>query len=115
MQPLVMVPATGERVLRFVGDRLRICLRQADGAPLPQGWRARLRTNLGRAETIRREIIESHRGKVPLTDAAWHDIAMQPEDSEWTVELPMTEVGYFHAKAYAFDKKRHQHWPAGPD
>src|SRR5262245_5164368 len=115
MQKLIMTPATGERVLRFVGDRLRISLRQADGAPFPQGWRVLLRTNLGHAAAIRREIIESHRGKVPRRDAAWRDIAMQPADGEWSLDLPMTEVGYFRAKAYAVSPDRRQHWPEGPD
>src|SRR5262245_41838874 len=115
MQKLIMTPATGERVLRFVGDRLRISLRQADSAPFPPGWRVLLRTNLGHAAAIRREIIESHRGKIPLRDAAWCDNAMQPAEGEWAVDLPMTEVGYFRAKAYAVSPDRRQHWPEGPD
>ena len=38
-----MTPGTGERLLRFVGDRVRFTLRAAEGASWPAGWRARLR------------------------------------------------------------------------
>src|ERR1041384_4936247 len=115
MPKLIMLPSSGERVLRFVGDRLRISLRTADGSRLPEGWRFLVRTNLGRAEIIRREIIEVHHRKGLLQSAAWHDIPMAPTGSEWTLDLPMTDVGFFQAKAYAVDPQRHQHWPDGPD
>ena len=52
----VMSPAPGERMLRFVGDRVRFTLKDAAGKRR-KGWYARLRTNLGRAEVLRREII----------------------------------------------------------
>ena len=47
MQKLVMSPAPGERLVRFVGDCLKFSLR-ADATPLPPGWRVLLRTYLGR-------------------------------------------------------------------
>lgn len=53
MGRLIMAPGTGERVLRFVGDRVRFSLRTEDGAPLPDQWRVLLRTNLGRAKLLR--------------------------------------------------------------
>ena len=56
----IMIPAAGERLQRFVGDRVRFTLRDREGRPLPEGWRARLRTNLGRAELLRDEIIQAH-------------------------------------------------------
>src|SRR5215813_11900084 len=115
MNKLMMTPSAGERVLRFVGDRLRVSLRAEDGSPLPDGWRLLLRTNLGRAEIIRREIIEFHFRKGLLQSAAWHDIQMQRKGAEWTLDLPLIEVGYFQAKAYAVDPQRHQHWPDGSD
>ena len=51
-----MTPATGERLLRFVGDKIRIQLRQPNAAAA-SNYQARLRTNLGRAAMRRREII----------------------------------------------------------
>lgn len=115
MQRLVMIPAPGERVLRFVGDQLSFQLRYEDGSPLPLGWRAALRTNLGRATLLRHEIINAHTGQFNVPDAAWRDIPMQPTEGEWALNLAFTEVGYFRAKAYAVDPKGRQHWPEGYD
>ena len=54
-----MTPPPGERLLRFVGDRVRFTLRA--GAK-HNGWRALLRTKLGRAAARRREIITAPAG-----------------------------------------------------
>ena len=110
-----MTPATGDRVLRFVGDRLRFSLRTANGQPLPPGWRALLRTNLGRAQALRHEIIHSYPSKPPLAGAMWHDIPLQPHGAEWSRELTLAETGYFRAKAYALDPQGCQHWADGSD
>ncbi len=112
-----MTPAPGERRQLFVGDRIRFTLKPADGAPPPEGWRARLRTNLGRAAQQREEIVRSHFEKLPLAGASWRDIEMdwQMQDGEWTLDLPLTEVGFFQAKAYAIDESNRQHWPGGED
>lgn len=116
MQRVIMSPAPGERLLRFVGDRVRFQLRTADGAPWPTEWRALLRTNLGRADVVRQEIIHAHRQRLKLVNAAWRDLPMQPQpDGVWSIELPVTEVGYFQAKAYAVDSRGWQYWPEGPD
>ena len=74
----VMTPAPGEAQLRFVGDRIRFSLRGADGRALPSGWRALLRTNLGRAVLLWEEIICSHHERSPLNDVSWRDIPMAP-------------------------------------
>jgi hypothetical protein len=110
-----MTPAPGGHVLRYVGDRIRFSLRTADGAPLPEGWRALLRTTLGRARVQSREIIDSYGGTRPQFGASWRDIPLRPRDGEWSLDLPMTDVGYFRAKAYIVDPRGHQVWPAGPD
>ena len=112
---LEMVPPTGERLLRFVGDRVRFTLRSADDTPLPENYRALLRTNLGRGRVLRREIINSRGGERPMTGASWRDVPMRREDNEWFIELTLTEVGWFKAKAYAVDEKGWQLWPEGPD
>ena len=110
-----MSPATGERLLRFVGDRLRFTLRHDDGSPLPAGWRVLLRTNLGRAKLLRQEIISAHPGRPALANAAWHDVPMAHANGEWSRELTLAESGFFRAKAYAIDSEGRQHWPEGED
>jgi starch synthase (maltosyl-transferring) len=112
---LVMDPGAGERVARFVGDRLRVTVRTEPGAPLPEGWRVLLRTNLGRGKTLRQEIIHSYPAKPPLAGAAWHDLPLFPQDREWQREITLTEPGFFQAKAYAVDPRSRQHWAEGPD
>ena len=104
-----MTPAAGDRVQRFVGDRIRIALKPSAGEALPKGWRARLRTNLGRAEQQREEIIHSHFQKIPLAGASWRDIPMVENNGDWFVDLPLTQVGFFQAKAYAIDDDDRQH------
>jgi hypothetical protein len=112
---LEMAPVTGERLLRFVGDRIRFRLFSADNKPLPDQWRGLLRANLGRGSVLREEIIASRGGEKPMSGAAWRDIPMRREGNEWSLELTLTEVGYFKAKAYAVDPKGWQTWPDGPD
>jgi predicted glycogen debranching enzyme len=107
-----MEPAPGERLVRFVGDRVRIALRDGGGQP---GWRALLRTNLGRAATLRREIIAAQAGGAVPAGASWRDLPMQKTGDGWQIELPLAEAGYFKAKAYLLDPKGWQHWPDGPD
>jgi len=100
-------------MLRFVGDQVEISLRH--NGPLPGTWQARLRTNLGRANVLRQEIIHAHSAHPRLTDASWRDIPMERAGDRWTVSLPLTEVGYFECKSYAIDPKGRQHWPDGPN
>jgi len=112
----VMSPAPGERLLRFIGDRVRFVLKDGSGASQPgRGWCARLRTNLGRAEMLRREIIHAHTQGAPLAGASWGDLPMQRDGDGWSLELPLAEAGFFKAKAYLLDEKNWQHWPHGPD
>ena len=110
-----MPPPAGERLVRFVGDRVRFELRSTDGVAPPDGWRAWLRTNLGRGRALGEEILHSRGGERPLTGASWRDVPMRRESSGWVVELALTEVGFFRAKAYAVDERGFQVWPDGPD
>jgi starch synthase (maltosyl-transferring) len=110
----IMSPAPGERLLRFVGDRVRLTLTDTAGGRR-KGWCARLRTNLGRADVLRREIIQAHAKGVPLAGASWCDLPMREEGDGWSLELPLAEVGFFKAKAYLLDDKGWQHWPEGAD
>ncbi len=108
----VMEPATGERLLRFVGDRVHFSVR---GAGAAFARRVLLRTNLGRAAARRREIIAAHAGGAVHAGASWRDVPMQKAGQGWEIELPLAEVGFFKAKAYLIDEKNWQHWPEGPD
>jgi glycogen debranching enzyme/glycosidase len=108
-----MTPGPGERLVRFVGDQLSF--RLGLGEALPEGWQARLRTNLGRGETLRREIVHAHTGDLQLANASWRDVPMLPRDGAWSISFSLTEVGFFKAKAYAIDPSGRQHWPDGPD
>ena len=111
-----MTPPPGERLLRYVGDTVRFTLRDAQTAPSPtSGWQAKLRTNLGRAALLREEVIRAHFEKVPFAGASWRDIPMRWENGGWSLTLPLTEVGFFKAKAYLIDPQGYQVWPDGPD
>lgn len=111
----VMTPAPGERLLHFVGDRVRFTLKDRSGRPRPKGWCARLRTNIGRAEVLRQEIIQAHAKGVLLAGASWCDLPMRENGDGWALDLPVADVGFFKAKAYLIDEKGWQHWPDGAD
>ncbi|MCP5526330.1 MAG: glycogen debranching enzyme N-terminal domain-containing protein [Verrucomicrobiales bacterium] len=113
MPELQSSPAPGERLVRFVGDRVAFALRPAEGEPCPPGWRAFLRTNLGRADALREEIITAVEAGKPSSLASWRDIPLAWTDGAWRVTLPLAEVGWFEAKAYAVDPHGWQHWPPG--
>lgn len=110
-----MDPSPGERLLRFVGDRVRFSLRSGSGGFGAARSRAFLRTNLGRAQRVREEVIRSYTSKLPSAGASWRDVAMREGSGEWWIELPLVEVGFFRAKAYLVDASGHQFWPDGPD
>ena len=110
-----MTPAPGDRLQRFVGDRIAFGLKDRDGRGAQPGWRAVLRTNLGRAALLRREILQAHTRGLPLAGASWRDIAMKEQEGGWVLELPLAEVGFFRAKAYLVDARGWQHWPPGLD
>jgi predicted glycogen debranching enzyme len=110
-----MSPATGERLLRFVGDKIHFSIRAEKKFAAQKNWSARLRTNLGRAAARRKEIISAHAGRAVVANSSWRDVPMQKTADGWQIELPLAEVGYFKAKAYLLDEKNWQHWPDGSD
>ena len=107
-----MVPPPGERLVRYVGDRLRFTLRLEKGNE-SSATKAFLRTNLGRAAALRREIIESLDAVRPLAGESWRDVPLRFVDGEWIVEFALAEVGFFQAKAYCVDARGRQIWTAG--
>ena len=102
-------------MLRFAGDRLSFSLQWSDGTALPKGWRAFLRTNIGRVDALRKEIIYALKGGLDPSSNSWHDVPLEAAGTMWHRELCLAESGYFKAKAYAVDERGRQHWPEGPD
>ncbi len=111
-----MTPGAGERLLRHVGDSIRFTLKVAEPSAEASTWHAFLRTNLGRGEAVRSEIIQAYTAQLPLAGASWRDIPLRPTGpGQWEIEFPLHEVGFFKAKAYAIDPQGCQHWPDGSD
>jgi starch synthase (maltosyl-transferring) len=116
---LSMIPATGENLLRFVGDKIIFTLQVEKISSLSRRSETKtdafLRTNLGRAAARRCEIISAHAGGAKFAGESWRDLPMQKTADGWQIEIPLAEVGYFKAKAYLLDEKKWQHWPDGSD
>ena len=110
-----MSPVTGERLVRFVGDKILFTITAGKDFGAAKKWSARLRTNLGRAAARRQEILSAHAGQAVVANSSWRDVPMERTADGWQIELPLAETGYFSAKAYLLDEKNWQHWPDGPD
>ncbi len=113
-----MLPPAGECLLRFVGDRLCFELKAEDFASsLSEADRpsAFLRTTIGRASALDRQVITAIESKQPLSDIVWRDIPMRWERDRWKLCLTLTEAGYFEAKPFFVDEKGWQRWPSGPN
>ncbi|MSU36827.1 MAG: amylo-alpha-1,6-glucosidase [Pedosphaera sp.] len=108
MDELQMNPAAGQRMVRYVGDLVTFYLRG-----VPAGHAARLRTQIGRADSLHAEIVAAVRGRRREGLTAWHDRPMRQEGDVWTLTVPLVEVGYFESKAYAVDERGQNHWPSG--
>ena len=110
-----MTPVPGSRIVHYVGDRLRFTLER----PAGEGLRALLRTNLTRAARAREETIglsgAASSGPRTFAGAAWRDLPLREREGFWELDLALTEVGYFRAKAYYLDAQGRQHWPDGED
>jgi len=117
MERPAMTPDPGTRIVHYVGDRLRFTLARPGSAG--DDCRALLRTNLTRAARAREETIglsgAASSGSRTFAGAAWRDIPLDPVAGRWELDLPLTEVGYFRAKAYYLDGQGRQHWPDGED
>jgi starch synthase (maltosyl-transferring) len=106
-------PPCGSHHLMIKGDELRFRLR------VPSSWKGRawLRTNLGHAATVRREIIRCvEHDETPL-GRDWFDIPMQKAaEDEYRMTLGLFEVGHFEGKCYFLSEgKGDPVWPPGPN
>ena len=87
-------PESGARLVRHAGDVLTFTL-----SGLPPGFHARLRTNLGRVDRVRDEVIRAHFERLPLAGASWRDVPMRDVgNGVWQFDFPLSEVGFFKAK-----------------
>ncbi|WP_054033387.1 amylo-alpha-1,6-glucosidase [Desulfatitalea tepidiphila] len=104
-------PAPGSHILRFRGDMIHLHLHVA---PSPAGA-AYVRTNLGKARIIRREIIRNIEFNEAPQARDWYDIPMiQTGEGHYEVSLPLNEVGHFEAKCLFLPEDRNEPlWPPG--
>ena len=113
MIPKVMMsPQSGEGLVRHVGDRLHFTI-QSDLGESSADIKLFLRTNLGRSAVLHRETIENPDATSILAGASWRDVPFQKSGGGWTVEMTLTEVGFYQAKAYSVDSQGRQTWVEG--
>ncbi|BBO70997.1 hypothetical protein DSCA_49270 [Desulfosarcina alkanivorans] len=105
------VPLPGARQLHFTGDTITFHLK------VPASWdgQAWLRTSLGHARSVRREIIRQVDHLENPLGRCWYDIPMTAvEKGHFTLTVALTEVGHFEAKGYFLSPERSDPlWPPG--
>jgi len=98
-------------MVRFRGDTQKFTLTLSDSCR-GNAW---IRTNIGRADITRREIIrETDRGEPPL-GRDWFDIPMKRvNDKTFQVILPLSETGHVESKCFFLPAGEMEPvWPAG--
>ncbi len=112
MNLLQQMPAPGSRILRCAGDILEFSL---DLAGAPRRGRAFVRTNIGRAHVLRREIIDHTEKAKPYLAADWHDVPMEPVGpGRWRVRLALANPGFFLVKSFFLPEGADSpEWPDG--
>ncbi|SVC30085.1 uncharacterized protein METZ01_LOCUS282939, partial [marine metagenome] len=105
---LFMNPSCGGSLVRYVGDALQFTINN-----VPNGHRAFLRTNIGRARELRQGGIRSIQEPKVQLETGWRDVPMSKVDDEWEVVFALSEVGWFQSKAYTCDTEGGQFWPEG--
>jgi starch synthase (maltosyl-transferring) len=110
---LLQNPDPGKRVVKFCGDTVVFSL----VLPQPQEGTAWVRTNIGQAKVIRREIFRQvEQDETPL-GRAWFDIPMKRIDAQsFKITLPLSESGHFEAKCFFLkENEKSPIWPQGPN
>jgi starch synthase (maltosyl-transferring) len=110
-----MHPAPGSSQVAYVGDWRRFEIKPSGPEQGPGEHQAFLRTNLGRAETLQKEILQRTTKAQNLALFAWQDLPMRWEQDRWILDLPLSQVGFFQAKPYLLDTGHRQTWPEGRD
>ena len=106
MGSLFMNPSCGGSLVRYVGDALQFTINN-----VPNGHRAFLRTNIGRARELRQGVIRSIQEPKIQLETGWRDVPMSKVDGEWEVVFALSEVGWFQSKAYTCDAEGGQFGP----
>ncbi len=104
-------PTPGEHVLKFRGDTIAFTL-ELNHAVAGRAW---LRTNLGQARTVRKEIIRAVTHDEPMLGHGWYDIPMTPITSRiFKLQLGIYETGHFEAKCFFLPlHEKTPIWPSG--
>ena len=108
---VIQHPEPGRGMVMFCGDSITFTLdiiSDIDGE-------AFIRTDLGRADVARQEIIDRvDKGDIKL-NGAWHDIKMVRQgSSRFSITLPLYEVGHFQAKCFFMVREKAAPvWPQG--
>ena len=84
-----------ERNIFYAGES--VIFRLSGGTGIREAY---LRTNLGHASVMRREIICHAETGAPREDLAWHDLAMTRTPDGFELTLPLLEVGVFEGKCW---------------
>ncbi len=108
---VIQHPEPGRGVVMFCGDSITFTLDIVSDI----GGEAFIRTDLGRADVARQEIIDRvDKGDIKL-NGAWHDIKMvRQSSSRFSITLPLYEVGHFQAKCFFMIKEKASPvWPQG--
>ncbi|MFW5901961.1 MAG: hypothetical protein ACOCTS_02850, partial [Thermodesulfobacteriota bacterium] len=104
-------PAPGLHLLKTRGDTIELMLI----LPEKRAGQAWLRTNLGHARTVRREIMRAVTHEEPLLGRDWYDLQMAPLDEHrFHITLGLSEVGHFEVKCYFLPEGEFTPvWPPG--
>ena len=110
-EQLAQKPTPGKRLVKFCGDRIVFKLalpRELEGT----AW---VRTNIGQAGIIRREIIRQVEQDETPVGRAWFDIPMNRVDGQnFEATLPLYESGHFEAKCFFLPRNETTPvWPPG--
>lgn len=104
-------PEPGASLLKTRGDTISFLLHMPENVK-GQAW---LRTNLGRASVIRKEIIRAVTHDEPLLGRDFYDIPMeQTGENRFRLKLGLCETGHFEAKCcFLPEGESSPVWPAG--
>jgi predicted glycogen debranching enzyme len=108
---LAQSPSPGTSRISFCGDVVTFKLSVSPDAP----GRAFVRTNLGNATSLRREIIRRvEKNEIKLGEA-WHDLPMEKDDDgDFSIQLPLYQTGTFQAKCFFIPRDSDVPvWPVG--
>ncbi|MFO8083896.1 MAG: amylo-alpha-1,6-glucosidase [Desulfobacterales bacterium] len=106
-------PEPGTRCIKFRGDTRTFMLTLSE----PRLGRAYLRTNIGHAETSRKEIIRNVHDEHPPLGHDWFDIPMERlNDTMFRITIPLCQIGHFEAKCFFIPENAARPvWPPGPN